>query len=108
MLSISAMLIIFSAVCIVVLLMYIVYLHTEFQKIVNLYSEVVEEKQKYQDNLIDFNGKLDKLYKEISTLKVDKAKLEDENKILKSRITNLKNITKKLREKVKEMQKTVY
>ncbi len=88
--------------------MYIVYLHTEFQKIVNLYSEVVEEKQKYQDNLIDFNGKLDKLYKEISTLKVDKAKLEDENKILKSRITNLKNITKKLREKVKEMQKTVY
>jgi predicted nuclease with TOPRIM domain len=108
MLSISAMIIIFSFICIVVLLMYIVYIHSEYNKIVGLYTKTVEEHKKLQGNLLEFNTKIDKLYKEISDLKVEKTKLADENKTLKSRVTNLKNITNKLREKMKEMQKSIY
>ncbi len=108
MLSISAMIIIFSVICIIVLLMYIVYIHSEYNKIVTLYTKTVEEHKKLEENLLEFNSRIDKLYKEITDLKVEKAKLVDENKTLKSRVTNLKNITNKLREKMKEMQKSIY
>ena len=88
--------------------MYIVYIHSEYYKITTLYSKTVEEHKKLENNLLEFNGRMDKLYKEITNLKVEKTKLEDENKQLKSRINNLRNITNKLREKLKEMQKAVY
>ena len=68
--------------------MYIVYIHAEYNKIVTLYSKTVEEQKRLEDNLLEFNGKMDKLYKEITNLKVEKTKLEDENKQLKSRINN--------------------
>ena len=62
--------------------MYIVYIHSEYNKIMVLYSKAVEEKKKLEDGLLEFNSKIDKLYKEITDLKVEKAKLVDENKIL--------------------------
>ncbi|GEM_PF-5736524 len=84
--SISLLLSIFLIFFIVILLMYIVYLNSEFKRIMNLYSEAIQEQEKMEKKFLEYNEKTEAFYKEIADLKVDNNNLNQDKELLKRKL----------------------
>ncbi len=102
--SISFLLCIFLIFFVIILFMYIVYLNGEYKKVMQLYSDAIKEQEKMEGKFFEYNEKVEKLYKEISDLKIEKANLIQDKEHLKKQILKLKKINEELKAKIATLE----
>ena len=102
--SISVLLSVFLIFFIVILFMYIVYLNGEYKKVMQLYSDAVKEQEKIEGKFFEYNEKIEKLYREISDLKIEKANLNQDKEQLKRMIEQLKKVNQELKAKIATLE----
>ena len=84
--------------------MYIVYLNGEYRKVMQLYTDSVKEQEKIENRFLEYNEKIEKLYKEISDLKLEKSNLIQDKEKLKRTILQLKKINTELKTKISTLE----
>jgi peptidoglycan hydrolase CwlO-like protein len=106
--SISTIIIIFLSISVITFLMYIIYLHSEYNKLITLYKKSVHEQERMEARFKELTDKINELHENISDLKVENSKLADEKDELTKLNEKYKKEIEQLKERVKKLQAEIY